>query len=76
MKYIVDFFTALADIISAVVDFVIDFFTGLVDFFLDLPEYIEIAEDFIGLLPEPILVVATMVLAATLIFVIIGRRGT
>lgn len=76
MKYIVDFFTVLGDIISAVVDFVIDLFKGLVSFFTSLPDYIEILESYLDLVPTQAKVLFTMVLAAVLIFVIIGRRGT
>lgn len=76
MKYIVDFFTALGDVISAVVDFVIDLFKGLVNFFTSLPDYIEIIESYIDLVPAQAKVLFTMVLAMVLIFVIIGRRGT
>lgn len=75
MSYIVDFFKSLADIITACVDFLMQLITGLVDFFVSLPEYVDIVTDYIEMLPEPMLVIATLVLAASLIFVIIGRRG-
>ena len=76
MKYIVDFFTALKDIIQAVVDFIVDLFKELISFFTSLPDYIEILESYLDLVPTQAKVFFTMVLAAVLIFVIIGRRGT
>nr|DAF94968.1 MAG TPA: hypothetical protein [Inoviridae sp. ct4fI15] len=36
MKYIVDFFTKIADVITAIVDFVIDLFKGLINFFTEI----------------------------------------
>lgn len=75
MKYITDFFSALGDIIQSIIQFVIDLFTGLVDFFQQVPEYVEVIEGYIELIPEPLLAIAIMVLAAQLIFIIIGRRG-
>ena len=75
MTYIVDFFKALGEIISSIVQFIIDLFTGLVEFFMEIPEYIEIVEGYIDMLPPFILPFVAMVLAAQLIFLIIGRRG-
>lgn len=75
MKYITDFFSALGEIIQSIVQFVIDLFTGLVEFFLQVPEYVEIIESYINLIPEPIFSIAVMALAIQLIFIIIGRRG-
>lgn len=75
MKYIVDFFKALGDIISSIVDFIVDLFKGLISFFTSLPDYIEILESYLDLVPTQAKVFFTMVLAAVLIFVIIGRRG-
>lgn len=75
MQYIVDFFKALGEIITSIVEFIIDLFTGLVDFFAQIPEYVELAEQYIDTLPEFVIPYAVMVLAATLIFIIIGRRG-
>lgn len=75
MQYIVDFFKSLGDIITSIIEFIIDFFTGLFDFFVQIPEYVTIIESYIELIPEPILAVALLALAAQLIFVIIGRRG-
>lgn len=75
MQYIVDFFKELGEIISSIVQFIIDLFTGLVEFFLDIPEYVTIIEGYINMLPPFILPFAVMVLAAQLIFLIIGRRG-
>ena len=60
MKYIVDFFTALGDIISAVVDFIIDLFKGLISFFTSLPDYIGIIESYIDLVPAQAKVLFTV----------------
>lgn len=76
MKYIVDFFKALGDIISSIVDFIVDLVEGLITFFTQLPDYISLVESCIGLVPSSFVVLFTLVLAAVLIFVIIGRRGT
>lgn len=75
MKYITDFFSALGDIIQSIIQFVIDLFTGLVEFFAQIPEYVEIIESYIKMIPEPIVAVVIMALSAQLIFIIIGRRG-
>lgn len=75
MQYIVDFFKALADIIENIIKFIIDLFTGLFEFFKDIPEYEQIIERYIELLPDWVIPFAVMVLAAQLIFIIIGRRG-
>lgn len=75
MKYIVDFFSAIAEVITSLVNLLIDTVTSLVQFFLDLPDYILLIESFIELLPASIKVIAVMTLSAILIFVIIGRRG-
>lgn len=75
MQYIVDFFKGLGETITPLIKFIIDFFTGLFDFFVQIPEYVEIIESYIELIPEPILPIALLALAAQLIFVIIGRRG-
>lgn len=75
MQYIVDFFKALGEIITSIVEFIIDLFTGLVDFFAQIPEYVDLAENYIDTLPDFAIPYAVMVLAATLIFLIIGRRG-
>lgn len=76
MKYIVDFFKALGDIISSIVDFIVDLVEGLITFFTQLPDYISLIESCFGLVPSSFVVLFTLVLAAVLIFVIIGRRGT
>lgn len=75
MQYVVDFFKGLGEIITSIIEFIIDFFTGLIDFFLQIPEYVAIIESYIELIPEPLLAVAILALAAQLIFIIIGRRG-
>lgn len=75
MSYIVDFFSALADVSTAIIEFIVDLFTGLVGFFTQIPEYVDTLEGYIDLLPSPVLPIALMVLAAQLIFIIIGRRG-
>lgn len=75
MSYIVDFFQAIADIITSIVEFIIDFFTGLADFFIKIPEYTEVVESYIDIVPDSMKSFIVMVLAACLIFVIIGRRG-
>lgn len=75
MSYIVDFFKALGDIISSIVDFIVNLFQNLVDFFASIPEYVEIVEGYFDLLPDEIKVFAVMVLATSLIFIVIGRRG-
>ncbi len=76
MKYIVDFFTSLSEIINTIIDFIIDLVEGIVKFFTDLPTYIDLLESYLHLVPTPFIVMFTMVLACTLLFVIIGRRGT
>lgn len=76
MQYIVDFFKALGDIISSIIDFIVDLFTNLFNFFTSIPEYVEIIEGYLDLLPAPIKVFAVMMLASSLIFIVIGRRGT
>lgn len=76
MQYIVDFFKALGNIISSIVDFIVDLFEGLVKFFTQLPDYVELLESYLDLVPTPVKVMFTMVLACVLIFLIIGRRGT
>lgn len=76
MQYIVDFFKSLGDIIGSVVDFIVNLFTNLVNFFTSIPEYVEIVRGYLDLLPDPIKVFAVMVLATSLIFIVIGRRGT
>lgn len=75
MQYIVDFFKSLGEIITSIIEFIIDFFTGLVDFFIQIPEYITTIESYIELLPDFAIPAVVMVLAAQLIFIIIGRRG-
>ena len=75
MQYIVDFFKALGDIIESIIKFIIDLFTGLYDFFTQIPEYVTTAEAYIDLLPDFVIPFVVMVLAAQLIFIIIGRRG-
>lgn len=75
MKYITDFFSALGEIIQSIIQFVIDLFTGLVEFFAQIPEYVEIIEGYIKMIPEPIVAMVIMALSAQLIFIIIGRRG-
>lgn len=75
LVYIVDFFKSLGDIISSIVDFIVDFFKNLIDFFASIPDYVSIVESFISLLPTEIKVFAVMVLASSLIFIVIGRRG-
>lgn len=75
MQYIVDFFKALGEIISSIVEFIVDLFTGLFEFFKQLPEYVGTVEEYIELLPDLVIPFAVMVLAAQLIFLIIGRRG-
>ena len=76
MQYIVDFFKSLGDIIGSVVDFIVNLFTNHVNFFTSIPEYVEIVQGYLDLLPDPIKVFAVMVLATSLIFIVIGRRGT
>lgn len=76
MDFLVDFFEAIGRIIGTLIDFVIDFFTGIARFFLDLPDYIETVEMYIDILPDSIKVIAVMTLSVTLIFVVVGRRGT
>ena len=75
MKYITDFFSALGEIIQSIIHLVIDLFTALVEFFLQVPEYVDIIESYIDLIPEPLIAIALMALAAQLIFIIIGSRG-
>lgn len=75
MTYIVEFFKTIADVISSGIDYVVDFFAGLVDFFTQIPEYVSIVKSYIDLLPTGIKVFVVMVLSASLIFVVIGRRG-
>lgn len=75
MKYIVDFFTSLGEIINTIIEFIIDLVEGIIKFFTDLPTYIELLESYLELVPTPFIVMFTMVLACTLLFVIIGRRG-
>lgn len=75
MSYIIEFFTMLAGILGAIVDFVVDFFTGLIEFFTSIPEYVTTIEEYIDLLPTPLIAIAALALAAQLIFIIIGRRG-
>lgn len=75
MKFITDFFAALGDIISSIVDFVIDFFIGLIDFFGRIPEYYDIVVSYLELVPPEFLVWMSLIIATALIFVIIGRRG-
>lgn len=75
MQYIVDFFKGLGEIIQSIIEFIIDLFTGLVEFFTQIPEYTETVESYIEQLPDFIIPAVTMLLAAQLIFIIIGRRG-
>lgn len=76
MQYIVDFFKSLGEIISTIVDLIIDLVEGIIKFFTDLPTYIDLLESYLELIPTPFIVMFTMVLACTLLFVVIGRRGT
>lgn len=75
MQYIVDFFKALGEIITSIIEFIIDLFTGLVDFFTSIPEHVQTVEEFFELMPEFTVPFIVMVLAAQLIFLIIQRRG-
>lgn len=75
MQYIVDFFKALGDIIESIIKFIIDLFTGLFEFFTQIPEYVTTVEEYTQLLPDFVIPFVVMVLAAQLIFIIIGRRG-
>ena len=76
MQYIVDFFKSLGEIISTIVELIIDLVEGIIKFFTDLPTYIDLLESYLELIPTPFIVMFTMVLACTLLFVVIGRRGT
>lgn len=76
MSYIVDFFKALGDIISSIIDFIVSMITGLVDFTLMIPEYVDMLTDLIEQLPGELVGFASLTLAAALIFLVIGRRGT
>lgn len=76
MQYIVDFFKSLGEIISTIVDLINDLVEGIIKFFTDLPTYIDLLESYLELIPTPFIVMFTMVLACTLLFVVIGRRGT
>lgn len=76
MQYIVDFFKSLGEIISTIIDLIIDLVEGIIKFFTDLPTYIDLLESYLELIPTPFIVMITMVLACTLLFVVIGRRGT
>ena len=76
MTYIVEFFKALGDIISSIVEFIVDLVTGLIDFFLMLPDYVDMIMDLISQLPPVVVGFSSATMAAALIFIVIGRRGT
>lgn len=75
MSFITDFFSALGEIISSIIDFIVDFFTGLIDFFSMIPEYIDVVFQYLDMIPPEFLVWGSLFLSVSLIFVIIGRRG-
>jgi len=72
---IVAFFTELGKIVSSVIQHVIDFFAGLLEFTLSLPDYIELAYQYINAMPSTVKLIATATLSMCLIFLVIGRRG-
>lgn len=75
MSYITDFLKTCGDIISTVVDFIKSFVESLISFIAMIPEYAGMIGDLISDLPPVLVGFASATLAATLIFVIIGRRG-
>lgn len=76
MTYIVEFFKAIGDIISSIVEFIVDLVTGLIDFFLLVPDYVDMITELISQLPPVVVGFSSATMAAALIFIVIGRRGT
>lgn len=76
MQTIIDFFTEIGKIIDSVIQWLIDFFAGLLEFTTSLPEYIDLVYSYIDAMPDLVSTIAVTTISFTLIFLVIGRRGT
>ena len=74
-NYIGDLLANLVGAIQSLIDLVISMVSSLIDFLLHIPGYINMLSTSINGLPNFIIGFATITIAISVVFIILGRKG-
>lgn len=75
MQAIIDFFTAIGDMIVAVVDFVISFFGDLIYMIQLTAQFLGQIPSYFSWLPGELLSMVVVIFSVVVIYKVLGREG-